>query len=436
MKILVISQQWDPEEGTPQRRWGQLVDHLTAMGDQVRVIAAPPHYPGGELTSPATDHAPGAVGVGGHGELIWRSRFAPHGRSLTSRVWDQAVVAFSSGVIALSVTRRWRPDIILTTAPPLPPVLVTCLIGRFRRIPYVVDLRDVWPDILAYMNEWGSRAEANPRNLPKAAAFDALIALGGKLFSVALRRSDGIVTTTPSFAEKLRRAGHSDVLNVRNMASVRDQRVAVLEATSPADARAPRTIRVLYTGTTGRAQGLESALEAVRLAREAGTDIQLRVVGSGSHLRLLELQVQKNGLPVEFYGRIPFDEVLEQYEWCDTTLVSLRKWRPLSYTVPSKLYEALSVGRHITVAADGESARIVAETGAGDAVPSMDPRALAELWTELSVERDRLNVGELGRAWLLARETPEENAAKFRSFVQRIASSNARKSRDWTPSRS
>lgn len=429
MKVLVISQQWDPEEGTPQRRWGQLVDHLTAAGDQVRVVAAPPHYPGGQLTSSKADHACGAVAVGDHGEVVWRSRFSPHGRSLSSRVRDQAVVGRSSIAIALTITKRWRPDIIVTTAPPLPQVFVAALVGRIRKIPYVVDLRDVWPDILAYMNEWGNRAEANPRSLPKAIAYDALITLGGRAFSFALRRANGIVTTTPSFAEKLRTSGHQQVLNVRNMASVRQEQVNEAETEDQSDEGRTGTLRVLYTGTTGRAQDLETALEAVRLVRDSGCDIALRIVGSGSHLRLLELQAEKDDLPVRFYGRIPFEDVLEQYEWCDTALVSLRNWRPLHYTVPSKLYEALSVGRHVTASADGEVARIVKETAAGHAVPAMNAGALADLWSHLAANRSQLKVGNRGRDWLLQRETPEENAAKFRSFISEIAHQGAKRSR-------
>lgn len=419
MKILVISQQWDPEDGTPQRRFRQLTRSLTDRGHSIRVIAAPPHYPGGKLTSTDPRHAPGAVADGENGERVWRSSFSEHSRSLASRVKDQAVVAFSSLKIADGLVRSWHPDILVSTAPPLPQVVVTALVAKRFRVPYLVDLRDVWPDILTYMNEWGDQAEANPRSRAKSFAFGALIGVGGRVFGWALRGANGIVTTTPSLAEKLRREGHERVLSVRNMASVRTFAVPTIPETEFLDGRNRESgsLRVLYTGTTGRAQGLEVALEAVRLTVEAGIDITMRVVGSGSHLRLMKLQAKRDNLPVEFYGRIPFAEVLDDYEWCDTALVQLRQWEPLEYTVPSKLYEALSVGRHITASANGETSRIVTETGVGDAVPAMDAPALADLWIALANDRSRLDVGLHGRTWLLERETPEENAEKFSRFL-------------------
>lgn len=428
MKILVISQQWAPEDGTPQRRFSQLTGGLTSKGHEVKVVAAPPHYPGGVLTSTDPRHAPGGVAQGAAGETVYRTSFREHSRSLTSRIEDQGTVAISSWLIARRIVKKWRPDVVISTAPPLPQVVVTSLIAKRFKVPYVIDLRDVWPDILSYMNEWGNQAEANPRSRPKAVTYDALINFGGWVFLRALRGSAAIITTTPSFAEKLRSEGFPRVLSVRNMASVRDDNVPSLDEMDYLDGhnRESGTLRVLYAGTTGRAQGLENALEAVRLTWEAGVDIHLRVVGSGSHVRLLRLQAERQRLPVQFTGRIPFEEVLEEYAWSDTTLVHLRDWEPLDYTVPSKLYEALSVGRHVTVAADGESSRIVVESGAGDAVPAMSPGALSELWVELANDRQRLNVAHRGRDWLLDRETPEENAAKVEQFLSGLVSASRR----------
>lgn len=44
-------------------------------------------------------------------------------------------------------------------------------------------------------------------------------------------------------------------------------------------------------------------------------------------------------------------EVLEQYRWADTVLIMLRDWATMRETVPSKPYEALLTGCHISAAA-------------------------------------------------------------------------------------
>lgn len=429
LNILVISQQWEPEEGTPQRRWAHFVAGLVGSGHRVAVIAAPPHYPGGALISDNPQHAPGAVARGKNGEIVFRSQFRPHERSLAERVLDQAVVATSSLILASKLIGKHRPDVILTTAPPIPSAVTAALVGKTHRVPYIVDLRDVWPDLLSYMNEWGSRAEANPQSPLRADAFDTLIAAGGWIFRWALKNAAGVITTTPSFANKLRKEGFSNVLNIRNMASVRESPVPPLEESQVETNRGDGTLRILYAGTTGRAQGLDSALEALRLAVEAGVDARMRIAGSGAHLRLLKLHAERDHLPVEFLDRIGYEEVDEHYDWCDTSLVHLRSWEPLSYTVPSKLYEALSFGRHVSVAANGESARIITETGAGHAVPSMNPQALANLWVELASNRELLDVGTGGRDWLLKRETPKQNSKKVERFALKVVRDNKHRGR-------
>ena len=158
MRILILAQQWEPEEGTPQRRWAPLIDALVRRGNKVVVVAPPPHYPGGLLTSEDPDVRTGATAKGRHGEVIVRCSFAEHDQTLRSRIWDQGVVGISTLRIARRIIDKQRPDIILTTAPPIPAAYVTSLIAHTREIPYIVDLRDVWPDLLKYLNEWASNS--------------------------------------------------------------------------------------------------------------------------------------------------------------------------------------------------------------------------------------------------------------------------------------
>lgn len=206
------------------------------------------------------------------------------------------------------------------------------------------------------------------------------------------------------------------MLNVRNLASVLDDPVAPLELRDDGE------LRILYVGTTGRAQGLNSALDAVGQLKRRGVKVSMRIVGSGAALSFLKEESSRRDLPIEFLGRIPHAEVAAHYEWADTSLVHLRNWKPLQYTVPSKLYESLSAGRHVTVAADGEPARIVEETQVGVAVPAMDSDALADAWEHLSKHPELMNIKDQGALWLQARESQQENAEKFADFVEGCAS--------------
>ena len=94
----------------------------------------------------------------------------------------------------------------------------------------------------------------------------------------------------------------------------------------------------------------------------------MRFIGTGAEEKALKKLGRKLDVPVEFLDSIPFAQIPQHYEWAHTILVHLQDWTAFEYTVPSKLYEALELGRHITLAAAGESAHIVSVSRSGDCV--------------------------------------------------------------------
>lgn len=423
MHILIIAQQWDPEEGTPQRRWSWLTRELIKAGNTVEVITPSPHYPVGESISDDPQHQPGAVALGRSGERIWRTKFRPHTQTLFSRSLSEGYSAICAILMARKVARSTRPDVVITTAPPIPTVHAAAFVSYMTHKPLIVDLRDAWPDLLEHMQQW---ADSSTRRglvaLAKDVLFKAAAAGASWSMNFILMHAAGIVTTAPSFAERLREKGYPRTISVRNLGTQRG--VQVSDAPEERD-----SLNVLYAGTIGRAQGLNNVLRAASRVQQAGTKISLRFVGGGAHVDTLSKAAQERGLDAQFIGRLPFDEVLEHYEWADTVLVHLADWEPLTYTVPSKLYEVLELGRHISASIDGETARIVKESETGFATPAMDPDSLANAWIELSSNRDQLNVAGRGKAWLDDRGTAKQNGKKFVDFVARVVAESKKRVR-------
>ena len=92
------------------------------------------------------------------------------------------------------------------------------------------------------------------------------------------------------------------------------------------------------------------------------------------------LQEQAADLPpgtVEFREAVQPEEAATQMKTADALLVSLAANPELAKFVPSKLFDYCAVGRPVIVAAAGEAQRLVAEGGAGMAVPPADAEALA-----------------------------------------------------------
>ncbi len=356
------------------------------------VVAPPPHYPDGRLLSSLPEDQAGAVSVSQKGETIYRARFRPHDARIATRVVDQAVVAISSLATGIRAARDTHPDIILTTSPPLPATFTAFVVARVVRRPFVVDLRDVWPDLTRFVIS-ADPSSSHLRAVLKRIAHPAFL-FAGSVFGYLLSQSDGVLTTSKSHAHAIRNR-----YVVRTSTLFNNILVPLAKNVPLRNDSSSREVRVLYTGNIGRAQGLENAIEAAKRARQQGTKVVLRLIGQGAHLpRIKKLAA---GLPyVEFVPLSKQSALQEHYEWADTILVHLKDWPPLEKTIPSKLFTAIGSGLHVCLAANGESTEILRRSRVGDCVPAMDPEALAGLWCELADNRDRLDVSDRGITWL------------------------------------
>src|SRR5699024_7612397 len=84
------------------------------------------------------------------------------------------------------------------------------------------------------------------------------------------------------------------------------------------------------------------------------------------------------GSPVEMLPASFGDQTLEHYRWADTSMVTLRSdWASFAHTVPSKTYELLSYGKHITGVVCGEAAAILQQAGQHE-ITTPDPNAVAQ----------------------------------------------------------
>ncbi|RMI12582.1 glycosyltransferase family 4 protein [Cellulomonas triticagri] len=405
MHIVLVTHHYLPEVGAPQRRWAALSARFVAAGHRVTVLTPPPHYPEGRAGDLTEDLRVHAVATGPGGERIHRVRFREHGSDLRSRTRDQAVAAAHSVIVGW---RRLRgpdqPDVVVATAPGIPSLGAGHVLARALGVPLVVEMRDAWPDLIAPSGMWGDARRRGWKRLATRLAHRGVTAMQ--------RQADAVVTTTASFADVLlaRRVTSVDV--VRNGAPLH-------EPLRSAPVPGPR-FRILYLGTMGRSQGLTTALRAAADLDRRGVPATLRLVGSGHEEPLLRAEARALGAPAEFLGRVARAQVSEHYDWADTVLVSLRAWDPFEWTVPSKLYEAMAAGRHVSASLAGEAAYVVREAGAGDVVRPESPEGLADLWAALAADRRRLDVGDRGRRWVAEHANFDRLAAHYLEVIEGV----------------
>lgn len=400
VRVLVFTQHFWPEENAPAQRWTWFAEELAAQGIELDIITS----------SWRAEHQHETWPQGVH---IHRVGNVVAGLGLIRRSINEALVSLKGIVMSLRVP---RPDVIIVSSPPVGSMPLGHVLSWLRRRPLVLDLRDAWPELLDSWETWADYGEGQRFTGARAVVMRLIVGYTRTMMRWTRSRAKLLVTTSEAYAEQLRGQGEKNVVCIRNAPS------AMPVSSPPLD---DGVLKVLYLGNVGRAQYLATAVRAAARVREEGGRICLRIVGAGAHLHAVQGLARKLEAPVEFHPRVSRDETAAQYEWADTVLIMLRDWDALEVTVPSKLYDALAVGRHITMSAAGEAARIVTDSEAGDAVPPPDPEPLAQLWLELAEDRARLEK-EPHLAWLREHTDPTELGRRYANALRRVAGQPSR----------
>jgi glycosyltransferase involved in cell wall biosynthesis len=258
-----------------------------------------------------------------------------------------------------------RPDVVVGTSPQLLTVVSAWAAARMKGARFVFELRDLWPESM----EAVGAASGGPfmRGLATLAHF-------------LYRRADCIVSVTRSFVSVLEGRGIAteQITVVRNGVNLDEFAPAERDDSFRRELGVDSDgFLVTYVGTLGMAHGLKSVVATAAITREE--PIHFLMVGDGAERQELEAEVERLGLDnVTFLGGQPRERIPCMLNASDVVLVPLRDDPLFSTVIPSKIFEAMAVGKPIILAVRGESADIVDGSGAGLVVTPESPEEMAD----------------------------------------------------------
>ncbi len=375
MRVLVVSQYYPPEPGAAQNRIGAFVEGLLGLGHRVTVVCQQPNHPVGVFHEgygrrPVVSERSGSLTV----HRLWVMT-SPR---KTSRRRLAFYGSFAVGALG-AVQVLPRHDVAFVTSPPLPGIAAAAAGLAARGVPYVLDVRDLWPAAAAALGEL-----SNPRVIRQVEHIERWL----------YRHAAAATATTRPFCRHIDRlAGRPIARHLPNGA------LDELVETPPPPPPGAGPFVVGYAGNLGIAQGLSIIPDAAAELRDE--EIRFVVVGDGPVGDTLRSEVRRRELSaIEMRPVVPVAEVAEVLHGCNVLLVPLRAHKLLEDFVPSKLYDAMAAGRPVIAALAGEAASIVRETGCGLVVPPEDGSALAQAIRRLRDQPDWAR--ELGSAGRMA----------------------------------
>lgn len=357
IRVLLITQWFDPE---PTFKGQVFASELVRQGFEVEVLTGFPNYPGGEVY-------PGyrvnllqrevIVGV----QVTRVPLYPNHGQSAVKRVLNYASFAASALIYGLFVAKR--ADVIYAYHPPLTVGITASLIRAFRRIPVVYDIQDMWPDTLR-----ATGMVNNPRVLNVVEAVCQWV----------YKRMDQIVVLSPGFRRLLIQRGvpAAKVTVIYNWAD--EAALASPLGQLPASFPGVERFRIVFAGNMGKAQALDTVLDAAVLLQARDSRVCFVLLGGGVEVSQLKQRAAQLHLSnVVFLPPVPMSEVGTLLHAADALLVHLRKDPLFEITIPSKTQAYMTIGKPLLMAVDGDAADLVTYSGGGVVAESENAVALA-----------------------------------------------------------
>ena len=158
---------------------------------------------------------------------------------------------------------------------------------------------------------------------------------------------------------------------------------------------------IIFAGNIGEAQSFITIIEAINNIKEL--PIKVTVLGDGRYKETAISLIKDKGLEFHFnfLGSFTPTEMPKFFSHADALLVSLKKDKIFSLTIPAKVQSYLASGKPIIASIDGEGAKIVSEAKCGVTSPAEDSITLSNIIKELiALDKSTLiEMGNNGRAY-------------------------------------
>ena len=406
MRILFLSTYFRPESATNAILMTLLAEELVALGHDVSVITGMPHYDANRIW----DKYRGKFWVKEQHGSIPLTRVYLYLPSKKSNVVGRLLSYLTFNLLSTCAGLfAAKFDLLFVPSPPLTNGVCASLLSRLRRVPFVYNVQDIYPDVAVRLG-----ILTNPR----------LICVFERMERFVYTRAAAVSVISGSFRRNLLAKGvpESKIATIPNFVDTSFVTPLPRNNAFRKEQGWGEKFVVLFAGNVGLSQGLETVLEAAGHLRDF-PDILFAIVGSGTTKQGLVDKAEEMQLTnVHFLPLQPYERVPELYSAADIGLVPLRKGLTED-SVPSKLWTIMGVARPVLAGVDktSDTYAVVQEANAGVCVPPEDPEALAEAIRTLYQDPEgAAEMGRRGRAHVEAHYTSVSVARQYEALFTKL----------------
>jgi glycosyltransferase involved in cell wall biosynthesis len=367
MRILLIHQMFLEEDDPGGSRFNEMAKVWANEGNDITVLGGMMHYNGHEKR----DEYKGKYFVNKkQGQLdVWRCHVSEsYNANFLGRLWGYFSFMFAATWVGLFKTKG-KYDVILVTSPPLFVGVTAFILSFFKKIPYVFEVRDLWPESAI------DTGVLNNKLIIKLAYW-----VEGFLY----KNASLINVLTPAFKTHLiniKKVKEDKILFIPNAAdfSLSDTLLENFDASQMRNEMGWQDkFIVTYVGAHGVANGLHQVLDAAELLKD--TNILFLLIGNGMTKESLIIDAKNRGIEnVVFLNSVPKADVFKYILISDMGASILKNVPAFKTVYSNKTFDYMACKKPILMAIDGVSRELVEEADAGCYVIPEDPQSYNEV---------------------------------------------------------
>ena len=370
MRILYIDQYFSDRQGISGTRSFEFARRMVDRGHRVTMLTTASRY---SSLFPQRKFLC-RLKVDGIDVVSLRIGYS-HMMGFARRLWS--FLSFMTIASVLGVFSR-RHDVVFATSTPLSVAVPGLVISTVRAIPFVFEVRDLWPRAPIELGILRNRAA-----IWLLDTFERLVyRRARKIIALSPGMRDGVIAAgaSPDKVHVVPNACDTDLFDalppkneIRKQLAWGDEFVAV------------------YAGTIGMANGLEYLVDLADAYRNlGGGDLRLILIGEGNERSGLQEKVLARNIDfIQFVDPLSRQEVARYIAAADMGLTLFKNLPVLATNSPNKLFDYLAAGLPCAVNSPGWTAQAIQDAQAGQVWPPDQPEQAAQELAKLVADPEQ-----------------------------------------------
>ncbi len=387
MKILLIHQYFLEPDDPGGSRFNEMTSVWVDKGHQVTVVCGMLNYVTGKiplkyqaLKYHRSIYRPGLE--------VLRCYVSPqYNTSFLGRLWAYFSFVWYGLGGTLFKLRKQHYDVILATSPPLFIGIIAWVTSKFKRIPYIFEVRDLWPE-----SAIDTGVLTNPLIIRFAFWFEKFVYRGASSINVL----------TPAFRDTLIRNKKIDrekIIFIPNACdfNLSDSLLSTFDVAAFRETRGwTGQFVITYVGAHGVANDLIQLVEAAEQLKNS--PIRIVLIGDGMQKKMLQQEVEKRKLiNLEFIDSMPKRDVMQFILASDAGISVLKKIDTFKTVYSNKTFDYMACKKPVIMVIDGVSRALVEEAQCGVYAEPENVVDIVQKMLQLSQDKNKSDqLGEQG----------------------------------------